>query len=238
MKYTDEMYHAATKIMQNRADQLGLDDDELMHYGRKGMKWGKDIFAQDDSEKKQSGGPWGSNAVSNAINNPKYNPIKKAQLEKKRQELMFHDPENHPIRNERGAQVRGDVGTSQDMSNYDKAIGEGKKVYGGTEYSGQRPVRDIYYQKGEDGRPNRLVDPHLAPGARKEKQDLYNKRYDFQQDNFSDEDRARGQAVRQQQAEERAEKRNAEIAEYLDEQESLRPVREGKTSAVLANYDK
>ena len=86
--YTDEMMHAATKIMQNRADQLGLDEDELMHYGRKGMKWGKDIFAQDDSEKKQSGGPWGNNAFTNAINNPKYNPIKKAQLEKKKEELL------------------------------------------------------------------------------------------------------------------------------------------------------
>ena len=42
--YNDEMYHAAERIMQNRADQLGLDDDELMHYGQKGQKWGKHLF--------------------------------------------------------------------------------------------------------------------------------------------------------------------------------------------------
>lgn len=53
MKYTDEMYHAATKIMQNRADQLGLDDDELMHYGRKGMKWNETIFTDEDRARGQ-----------------------------------------------------------------------------------------------------------------------------------------------------------------------------------------
>ena len=48
------MMHAATKIMQNRADQLGLDDDELMHYGRKGMKWNETIFTDEDRARGQA----------------------------------------------------------------------------------------------------------------------------------------------------------------------------------------
>ena len=44
-----EMFHAATKILDNRAEQYGFyDDNELMHYGRKGMKKGEHIFGDDE----------------------------------------------------------------------------------------------------------------------------------------------------------------------------------------------
>jgi len=44
----NEMFHAAIKILDNRAEQYGIYDDELMHYGRKGMKKGEHIFGEDE----------------------------------------------------------------------------------------------------------------------------------------------------------------------------------------------
>ena len=53
MNKDTEMYHAAINILSNRADQLGLDEDELMHYGRKGMKWNETIFTDEDRARGQ-----------------------------------------------------------------------------------------------------------------------------------------------------------------------------------------
>ena len=257
--YTDEMMHAATKIMQNRADQLGLDDDELMHYGRKGMKWGKDIFAQDDSEKKQSGGLWGNNAVSNAINNPKYNPIKKAQLEKRKEELLSRAYESKPIKGSNGIKgtshythggdhdpMRPDWQGKLDYSNMSPYTGnrvsqetaggrdivtlnDPKSTYKTTTQNGlQVPkTNKEYYSPNAGYYTDRDVQPRI-------KQQEASAKYGSQQDNFSDEDRARGQAVRRQQAEERY---NKNKAERMDEYEAIKPIKEGKTDTVLVGKD-
>lgn len=48
---SNEMYHAAIKILNNRCEQYGLGDDELMHYGQKGQEWGKHKFGDDETAK-------------------------------------------------------------------------------------------------------------------------------------------------------------------------------------------
>lgn len=47
VKMDSELFHAACDIMRTRDAQLAaLGDDELMHYGRKGMKWNENLFTQ------------------------------------------------------------------------------------------------------------------------------------------------------------------------------------------------
>ncbi len=56
VRLESELFHAACNIMRTRDAQLAaLGDDELMHYGRKGMKWNENIYA-DDLNKRQSSG--------------------------------------------------------------------------------------------------------------------------------------------------------------------------------------
>ena len=50
-----KIMHAAIAISNRRRAQLENRDDYLMHYGRKGMKWGEDVFAEDELNKRQSG---------------------------------------------------------------------------------------------------------------------------------------------------------------------------------------
>lgn len=54
VKMDSELFHAACDIMRTRDAQLeALGDDELMHDGRKGMKWGKNIFTEDEEKKRR-----------------------------------------------------------------------------------------------------------------------------------------------------------------------------------------
>lgn len=56
VKMDSELFHAACDIMRTRDAQLAaLGDDELMHDGRKGMKWGKNIFTEDEEKKRREG---------------------------------------------------------------------------------------------------------------------------------------------------------------------------------------
>lgn len=48
--------HTAMAIHKRRNEQLEHKDDYLMHYGRKGMKWGEDIYAQDEANNRQISG--------------------------------------------------------------------------------------------------------------------------------------------------------------------------------------
>jgi len=221
--YNDELMHAATRIMANRAEQLGISEDELMHYGRKGMKWGENIF-------------------ENTINNPNINPFKKRELEKKKEELL-----TRPVRIERGAQVRGDTGTSQDMSGYDRALGEGKKVFVGNDYLDGKPVKDNYLQKADPEPGTRInyrydytSENHKSPDDRA-KQNTNIQKYGNTVNSYqapTAEDTARGQAVREEQKRAHQENEmNEGRADKMDKEEMLRPVREGKTEYVLDNAD-
>lgn len=71
-----EMYHAAIKILSNRIDQLELNDDELAHDGRKGMKWGKNIFGKDDEKNKKQ-----DNGFHPILNFKKEQMLRKARKE-------------------------------------------------------------------------------------------------------------------------------------------------------------
>lgn len=55
VKMDSELFHAACDIMRTRDAQLAaLGDDELMHYGRKGMKWNENIYAEDEEKKRRA----------------------------------------------------------------------------------------------------------------------------------------------------------------------------------------
>ncbi len=49
-----KLMHTAIAISNRRRAQLETRDDYLMHYGRKGMKWGEDVYAEDELKKRQS----------------------------------------------------------------------------------------------------------------------------------------------------------------------------------------
>lgn len=55
VRLDSELFHAACDIMRTRDAQLAaLGDDELMHYGRKGMKWNENIYAEDEEKKRRA----------------------------------------------------------------------------------------------------------------------------------------------------------------------------------------
>lgn len=55
VKIDSELFHAACDIMRTRDAQLAaLGDDELMHYGRKGMKWNENIYAEDEEKNRRA----------------------------------------------------------------------------------------------------------------------------------------------------------------------------------------
>lgn len=91
--YNDELMHAATRIMANRAEQLGISEDELMHYGRKGMKWGENIFAQDPR----------ANQAAQALNRAKFDlqikNKKQADLENKKNDFLLKAKKEQLLRN-------------------------------------------------------------------------------------------------------------------------------------------
>ena len=49
-----KLMHTAMAISSRRRAQLEARDDYLMHYGHKGMRWGENIFAEDELNKRQS----------------------------------------------------------------------------------------------------------------------------------------------------------------------------------------
>ena len=99
--YNDELMHAATRIMANRAEQLGISEDELMHYGRKGMKWGEDIFAQDPR----------ANQAAQALNRANFDlqikNKKQADLENKKNDFLLKAKKEQLLRNAKSGNGNG-----------------------------------------------------------------------------------------------------------------------------------
>ena len=222
MNKNTEMYHAAINILSNRADQLGLDDDELMHYGRKGMKWGKDIFATDPNSTKKA--VYGfMDVVTGAdkrkqdqenkqhdadfiLNRAKFD--RELQLKQKRNELYEKPREfQKAVNNSDHARLGRIFGTNQYLTEKinrsnpdltrDLAEGRNVKVEGG--YVLPKDKDNPYYHTiTDEEKANIDYNNRLETN----KQDAIEK-YSDDNEEFTDEDRARGQAVREAQRKQR-----------------------------------
>lgn len=142
------MYHAAINILSNRADQLGLDEDELMHYGRKGMKWGKDIFGDLSAHARRDRYSKQSQADKRLKEAQREQEKQQKELEKKKDKLIKSAQKAHDKEKTGGwdnfvdSIFNKDAYNSDKIERYDpelaKTIAEGHEVYVNEKYDPEK----------------------------------------------------------------------------------------------------